>query len=208
MSVKWGKKRKEEGGVSAQSGADKPARTSNRLDHVLVKEDNTRPPGRLKALLYAVVKHPRFKPVAAILLVALVITNVLFFLVLDRGPGISDGPKCSQAMLEKAKPAFDTAKVVELEPQAQEIEKIAGYDQDVNCLYVVLTYYINTSDGTKARQLHTTLKEVYDPNKGYQTVLWDVAQTPEELEPTVAFLENQAKNQDIDAAGGMKGVTQ
>jgi hypothetical protein len=209
MAAKWGKKGKKVNVGGARAGTeDKPARISNKLEHVLVAESKPVPNQRLKATGRRVVHHRRFKPATIAFVAIVVLASVAVYLTRPKeGPvGVPPGPKCSYAVLEKAKPALDVTKVAELEPQAQAIEQIAGYDQDVNCLYVVLTYYINTSDAPKARELYNKLAAAYNPNEGYETVIRDVTKTPEELGPTITFLENQAKQQNFDAAGGMEGV--
>jgi hypothetical protein len=194
MAAKWGKQGRRTTGGSTRASADEPARISNKLDRVLVAESKPQPGLRLKAAVRKVRSHRRFKPAAiAFVVIVAVCTVIAYVASRQKTPAVvSDGPRCSYAVLEKAKPALDVNKVAELEPQAKAIEQIDGYDTDVNCLYVVLTYYINTSDGIKARELYNKLVAVYDPAEGYETVIRDVTKTQEELKGEVEFVEKEA----------------
>jgi hypothetical protein len=207
MPGKWGKKSKEVVGGSSPVKEDKPERISNKLEHVLVAESKQRPAQQLKRLA---VSNKRYLRVVGITVLGLtVLTAGALYLGRDKSkaPAASSGPKCTYQMLEAAKPNFVETKLAQLEPQAKEVEKIAGYDQDVNCLYVVLTYYIYLGEAQKSRELYTKLANSYKPGEGYETIIADVAKPPEQLEPTITFLENQSKKyQKLDAAGGMEGV--
>jgi hypothetical protein len=205
MAAKWGKKGKGASGGSAHTSTDdKPARISNKLEHVLVAESKVPSGQRFKAAARKVTRHRRFKPALIALIGVVVVSSIAVYFGREKEAPVATpaGPKCSYAVLEKAKPALEVTKVAELEPEAQAIERIAGYDQDANCLYVVLTYYINISDGPKARELYDKLAAVYNPNEGYETVIRDVTKSPEELRPTVEFVEKEAaRSQKIGPTG-------
>jgi hypothetical protein len=194
MAAKWGKKGKEAVGSSVAAGTAKPERISNTLGKVLVAESAA--PSRkqrIKKLLRQIKGHRRFKPIAVAVLVLVIFAGVVAYLGRDKEQPIAipEGPKCSYSVLEKAKPNFDPKNVAKLEPQIHEIEKIPGYDEDPNCLYVSLTYYINISDAAKSREVYDKLTKVYVPSEGYETVIVDVAKKPDVLKPNVEFLEQE-----------------
>ncbi|HTE22434.1 MAG TPA: hypothetical protein VK674_05340 [Candidatus Limnocylindria bacterium] len=192
MAAKWRKKSKEVVGGSAP--ADKPARISNKLEHVLVAESKQQPRQRAKTLARRIVRHKRFKPAVIALVVIVALGSFAAYMGRDKkAPVVApEGPKCTYRMLEKARLSLDASKVAKLEPAVGEIEQIPGYDQDPNCLFVVLTYYINISDAAKARELLNKLEKVYTPSEGYETVIVEQAKTPKELRPMVKFLEEEA----------------
>lgn len=51
------------------------------------------------------------------------------------------------------------------------IQKLAGYQNDPNCLYVIVNYYINTSNVNKAMIYYNKLKKIYDPRHGFSRYL-------------------------------------
>lgn len=197
MAFRRGKK-KEIVGSSIHIEAEKSERISNRLEHVMVKEDSSKPKPlthRIKSRAARISQHKRFKPAVAALVAVVLLASLALIFARDDEPqvAVKEGPKCSYAVLEKSKPLLDPKKISELHAVVDEIEAIPGYDQDANCLYVTLTYYINTSDAVKSREVYDKLANVYDPQEGYETIIVDTAQKPEELKPTVEFLEEQAK---------------
>jgi len=192
MAAKWQKKSKEVvGGVTP---ADKPARISNKLEHVLVAESKRQPKDYLGYLKKLTRDKRRIKVAGATLLGLVILTAAaMYFGRKEPMPVvISDGPKCSYAVLEKSRPLLDPRKLAELQPVVVQIEQIPGYGQDANCLFVVATYYINAGDGTKAQDALTKLEKAYNPTEGYETVIVEFAKTPKELRPTVDFLVKQA----------------
>lgn len=196
MVAKWGKRGKEVIGGSAQAPASKSERISNKLEHTLIAENKIQRGRRLKQIWKRVRSHRRFKPAAIAFVVVVVLASlVVYFFGRKESPAVvDDGPKCTYRMLEAAKPNLSPKNVVKLEKQVREIEAIPGYDTDVNCLYVSLTYYINTSDAGKARELYDKLAAVYDTLEGYETVISDVALPLERLKSEVKFLEEQEDN--------------
>jgi protein involved in ribonucleotide reduction len=207
MALKRGKTGKEVIGseVASVKAAKPEERIANTLPHVLVVED--RPVSafaRFKKRAKEFLNNKRHRKVAAIAAAGFVVILVLaiFLLADEPEPVVDNGPKCTYAMLEKAKPNLGATKVAKLEPQVKEIEQISGYDQDVNCLYVLLTYSINTGDAARARELYDKLDKVYVTGEGYETVIVDVAKKPSALKPDVEALEQQAKQyQDVGPDG-------
>jgi len=100
----------------------------------------------------------------------------------------------ANGILNKATPVLVPSKVAELQPIAEKIMTLQGYDRDPNCLGVVTTYYINLSDAAKARENYEKLIKVYPTAKGYNEALGGKVATPTELKPTIEFLEARAKD--------------
>lgn len=94
-------------------------------------------------------------------------------------------------VLKEAVALLDPGKVKELSVVVDKINKIKGYDKDPNLLYVILTYYINLSDGGNSRKTYDLLKNIYKENVGYDSLLVN-AKKPVDLEPIVVFLEKQS----------------
>ncbi|MGH9857603.1 MAG: hypothetical protein ACRD4B_07155 [Acidobacteriota bacterium] len=192
MARKWGRKQKEKTGEDSPKSFDAGInRPGYKIDHVVVSAGKLKRPrkfdwGKLS-------QKQKVAVVASAVVVLGALAGLALYLTRDKpAPPVAPGPKCTYRMLEAAKPNFDAKKVAELEPQVKEIEAIPGYDQDANCLYVALTYYINISDAAKARELFGKLEKAYNPQEGYETVIVDAARTPKELVPTVEFLEKEA----------------
>lgn len=76
-----------------------------------------------------------------------------------------------------------------LEATANEIKADAGYEADPNCVYVVLTHYINLSDVVESRSELEKLKKVYDADVGYNPIILGYTLGIDSLERLVAQLE-------------------
>lgn len=194
MAAKWGKRGKEIVGGAVKAGVGEPKRITNKLEHTLVAESKTKRGLRARQVWRRIQSHRRFKPAAVALVVLVALGVVAGFLTPDKKapPVVEEGPKCTYASLEKIKPNLDPRNVRKLEPQVREVESISDYDQDVNCLFVVLTFYIHLGDPVKARENFDKLEKVYSPGEGFETVISEYTKTPEELKRSVEFLEKQA----------------
>ena len=111
----------------------------------------------------------------------------------DRGAKTNCSEQTTEActVLKEAVALLDPGKVKELSVIVEKIIKIKGYDKDPNLLYVILTYYINLSDGGNSRKTYDSLKNIYNENVGYDSLL-ENAKKPVDLEPIVVFLEKRA----------------
>jgi hypothetical protein len=208
MAFKRGRKSGEVIDGDVHIGNDTQERISHKLEHVLVVEDKPQPKiKQYQKRLKQLADNKKYRKIAGLTVAGLVVLSALalYFGRNNKQPvAIPEGPKCGYQMLQKAKPNLDPKKVnvAKLEPQVQEIEQIPGYDQDPNCLFVALTYYIHISNAEKAKELFGKLERTYDPAEGYETVIVDVAQSPKELKPTVEFLQEQTKEFHGSFSGG------
>jgi hypothetical protein len=192
MARKWGRKKdkpEESGQPSADAGLNRPG---YKIDHVVVSTGKSKTKPKFDLSKFS--KRQKITAAALAVVILGAIAGAALYITRDKpAPPIAPGPKCTYRMLEAAKPNFDPTKVMDLEKQVKEIEAIPGYDADTNCLYVALTYYINLSDPKKSRELYDKLEKTYNPLEGYETIIVDVAQKPEQLKPIVEFLEQQAE---------------
>ena len=93
--------------------------------------------------------------------------------------------------LKEAAELIDPSKVKELSTVVEKIKNITGYENDPNLLYVLLTYYLNISDGTNAKKYYDLLVSAYKSEVGYDPILTNVINL-DELERIVKFLENSS----------------
>src|SRR5690349_12320570 len=78
---------------------------------------------------------------------------------------------CNSDILAEASNLLATTRTSDLKPVAENIQKIEGYEKDPNCLNVVITYYINTSDYASAQAALDKLEGIYDKSKGFSPEL-------------------------------------
>jgi len=98
-------------------------------------------------------------------------------------------------VLKEASGLLEPGKVKELSVVVDKIKKTQDYDKNPNLLYVILTFYINLSDGTNARKNFNLLKNTYKEDVGYNSLLIN-AKKPVDLERIVVFLEKSAAEVD------------
>lgn len=100
---------------------------------------------------------------------------------------------CPDEVLREASPYLSRHvhdNVEKLKPIAVKIEQIPGYDRNPNCVYVVLTRYMNDGDSSKARSHLDKLEKVYDTKSGFSYLLGPT-KTMEELRKYVDFLQHR-----------------
>jgi hypothetical protein len=198
MPGTWRKKtRRSKGGEKPH--AEKIERTSAKLDHVLVSGGGTVP---RKFNVPGAVRKQKKVLLGSVVLLLVAGAVAIYFAGREPEKPIVYG--CPTSVLQKASAKLDPTKVEELEPIVHEIKHLPKYDQDANCLYVLITYYINISDASAAADTLAKLKLVYDPTKGYDPRLTRSRdQSPEHLQPIVDFLQQQAaRYQNVDFRTG------
>jgi hypothetical protein len=185
MARKWARKkgtRKPAEHASAEADVKQPGL---HIDHAFASSGKT----ERKFNWRRYTKDKRVVGGAAVLVVIIVGLG-LYFGWPEPKVVVPDG--CSSQLLGRAAVVLDPTKVGELEPITDEIRQAPKYDQDPNCLYVLVTYYINTSDGTLAKEANNKLEKVYNPEKGYDEAIARDAKSPQALRPSVDFLVKQA----------------
>lgn len=169
-------------------------KATSRIDHAFVSSGEAPPAAKAswkRKVTYWVKQHKRQLLVAVGVLIVLV--AALFVFWPDPEP---DPPAvgCSKDLVRDAGRALAPSDVDRLQPIVQQMESSVGYEDDPNCVYVVMTYYINTSDSEKATQLYNQLVQAYDPDEGYDQSIAARAKSPEEVKPTIEFLQSIAED--------------
>lgn len=101
---------------------------------------------------------------------------------------------CSSSLNRQAATVLAPERLEQLDPIVDKIVKIPGYEKDANCLYIVLAFYINSSNASNSQRYLSKLERVYNPKVGYDPALEAAqAKTPAELQPTVDFLQQQTQ---------------
>jgi hypothetical protein len=101
---------------------------------------------------------------------------------------------CSSSLNRQAATVLSPDRLEQLDSIVDKVVKLPGYEQDPNCVYIVLTFYINASDAANSRHYLSKLEKVYNPRVGYDQALEAAqAKTPAELQSTVDFLQQQAQ---------------
>lgn len=117
------------------------------------------------------------------------------------------GTPANLPVLESAAANLDPANVAQLQPFAMQIQNIPFYQTDPNCLYPIVTYYINLGDAKNARANLTQLTLVYNADTGYSSHLGLDAKKPEQLDVIVKGLEDIEKSSQNNGYGvGPDGV--
>lgn len=114
---------------------------------------------------------------------------------------ISKTGVCSSVVLKDASSFLAPEKVAQLNTIAMKIQKLRGYDKDVNCLYVLTTYYINAGDLQNSQLFMAKLNKVYDPKIGFSFELRTEGRDKKYLSEGVSFLELYTKQNSNNARG-------
>lgn len=109
-------------------------------------------------------------------LIAIVVAAVIFGTIeyfYNRSKNTVANNQCStkaeQPLLQQAGSELYSVKVSKLGQTINKIQKIPNYQNDQNCLYPIVVYYINTGDSQNANKYLQELKKVYDSKKGFST---------------------------------------
>jgi len=116
-----------------------------------------------------------------------------------RPVSVSSG--CSPAVLQEASTLLNPEQVTQLEVTARKIQTLRGYEKDVNCLYVVTTYYINKGDLDNSQLYLGKLNDVYDSGKGFSSNLNIENRDKKFLTDNVQFLKDYAQQTSKNARG-------
>lgn len=109
--------------------------------------------------------------------------------------------KCSDSLLKSANLAMQNESyVAKLRPIANNIQKIDGFDQDVNCLYYVTVYYISIGDSKNAQRYQADLTKLYTSSKDLSKIIKD-PQSIQSLKDKTRFLNEQANDAKLQYGG-------
>lgn len=109
------------------------------------------------------------------------------------------------ALLNEAEASILSNDTLKLKAVNSKIQKLQGYEQDSNCLYPVVIYYLNISDQVNSRLYLNKLVKAYDPVKGFSSAL-GATRTLDSLKSNVDFLDVQLKSvqDNSDLSGNSK----
>lgn len=100
------------------------------------------------------------------------------------------GQVCSGELLQQAALAMAPEGSGRLKDIAGTIQKLPGYQQDPNCMYVVTSYYVDSSNAKDAQTAMKQLSAVYKPKDGFDGALVSpYARSYKDLQSSVAFLQ-------------------
>ncbi len=104
----------------------------------------------------------------------------------------SDG--VGSPLLKEASANLNPDKSAQLAPIVSTIQALDGYEKYPNCLNIIVTYYINTTDYNNAKNNMDKLEAVYDSEKGFSKELGGNSKSIETLRGNIKFLEKFADN--------------
>ncbi len=142
---------------------------------------------------------------AAVLIIVLLAIAVGVFLF-NRGSDTPNNPEQKGSdvatLVDQASGALVAENTTELETLVGKIAETKDYDTNQDALYILVTYYIKTSNATKAREYLDKLMLMYDGSKGFSKKLGST-KTILQLEADVIFLEKQASQFEDGLSAGV-----
>jgi len=113
---------------------------------------------------------------------------------------IVDNRACPAPVLQQASADFDQSKIEQLQQLTNRIKVTPGNDKDVNCLYIVATYYTNISDSSSA-QANLNRLEAIDPKGDHLNVgpFYKGQVALDKLQSQIDFV----KQQQLNPSGGV-----
>jgi hypothetical protein len=102
---------------------------------------------------------------------------------------------CSTSILKQAGTALQSsAQVANLIPIANQIQKLPHYQQDPNCLYVLVAYDVSYSDATNATKNLNLLIKVYNPSPTHRLSIYlQPAKSIADFKADIAAINKNAK---------------
>lgn len=134
-------------------------------------------------------KYTRLAIVLALLFV--VVAGVAFYIKSTQN---KDTAVCSDQLLQEAGLVLDKSDHEQLRPFVEDIEELENFDQDPNCLYILVTYYVNINDPASARSHFEQLQAIYDPEVGFSEFFGGDVKTLNELRVEVEQVEQMAED--------------
>lgn len=152
------------------------------------------PQKKLSKLKGVVSKKRVVVAITVLIAAALIVALATYFATRnsDQANDITPETVCSDDIIKRANEQINNSTLNELTATADEVKKIAKYDRDDNCLYIVVRYGLMIGDSRTARDSYEQLKRVFD---GYSPLFTSQIQ-PDELEPLVEYAEKRQKDRD------------
>jgi len=131
----------------------------------------------------------RKKIIMSFTIILVTAAGFIAYIYISNRPSPPEARGCSEQTIRESAGKIAEEKTPELVGTVQYIQRQPGYDSDVNCLYILTTYFISVSDAENARKYLDMLKSIYTPEAGYSDILGDSAPAPDLIEQEVAFIE-------------------
>lgn len=96
---------------------------------------------------------------------------------------------CTDQILEQAAPVLVPGSRESLRVIVDELNKNPRFEQNPNCVYIALTYYINIGDLENAQKYFDILQRVHDPSKEFNPKLGNNIMSVDDLKKRIEFLE-------------------
>lgn len=165
---------------------------------------------RLQAVVGKVKPPSRFskKILLRLGLAAMVIIGVCLWLFVFDKPqeqAIINEKRCSNDILTDAAKILETNEVIKLKIIAEKVQKIEKFDQDLNCLYLVLIYSINFDDSSKAHEFLNKYEKLYNQINGLNPLLGNSIKTLEQLKADLKFNDDVRQQLEKNTLGAPSG---
>lgn len=139
-----------------------------------------------------------FRPSKKMLIILVAIVLVIGLTIFVLVPRVREstekkqqGSACvnEEGLLAEAKQLFSYDELDELKVMADRIQTLEKFEQDPNCLYVLVRFNVLNNDALAARQNLDKYKAVYSSEDGLDEALGEKPMSTEELEQEVAAAE-------------------
>jgi len=139
-------------------------------------------------------KHLSLRLGAAFIIFAVLIIGAGIFIYIKNNNQLICGS--DTGLMNQASNAIKNNDNKSLLSSVNKITKKSKYANDPNCDFIVMSYYINISDGKNAQTSYSELKKVFNSKTGFNSKISDVALPIDTYNGIIEFLITQS-NQPI-----------
>jgi hypothetical protein len=173
------------------------------LEMQIVRKVREKLAGGLKNFRTMSVRQKLISTVVWVVLIGLVVT--LLLLLWSSNSKHKMGVVCSDAVLKQAALAFNANKTADEKKVAAQVLTLENYNQDPNCMYILVNYNINIGDAQTAGSYLTQLEKVYKPAQGFSVYFAGAyGRSYETLKDLVANLQKQQQDLKNGKGGGVQ----
>jgi hypothetical protein len=142
-------------------------------------------------------KLPRKTGYVGLAIIVLVLLGAGWLAWNKKAQQIARDTGCPAEIIQEAAPYLqERTRHTQLKTVVENIKNRKKFDSDANCMYILLTYDLNTNDAKAARADFEKLQKAYNPRKGFSPFFSGYAKSLEELEFEVEFSELKAKERE------------